>query len=490
MNSWKPLASVTLAAALILAPMASMGAYADEVAPPDGVVEVNEAAEAVVDEAAPPQETVTAPAENPGTTEAAPDVAAPVEEAPAGEPVAAAVAEPLATAPVAAQADPQPDEKWVFVCKYVGKPGVDERLQTGNNPISVSVNSIKNWDGMTIPSPLFADAQGRSAVIAWDPDKGEGQNNEPSVNDCPPADGPDEVTPLWSYTPPTCDADGTLTFTDVVGVSWTAVSNGNGTTTYTAVAAEGYVLSAPVSFTALDGLDQLTGEQCGPDVYPVPALFNAEPDEPTCASPGTFATGFLGEPTEVFGDVALYEFENVFVTVDRSVDGEVTLTVEAMPGFTLDGLEEPKWDVNGDATSATRTIVLGDQRSGPEACPLVVVPAPAAPTFVDVCGTVNDEYTVPADTATVRYEVAEDGDTVTITAVLVSEADEFPAGAVTEWTFTFTDDACPAPAGGSTPPSAMLPATGGGDMMPWGIAAAVMLLAGATLVASRRLAQH
>ena len=31
-------------------------------------------------------------------------------------------------------------------------------------------------------------------------------------------------------------------------------------------------------------------------------------------------------------------------------------------------------------------------------------------------------------TATVRYEVVEDGDTVTITAVLVSEADEFPAG--------------------------------------------------------------
>ena len=26
----------------------------------------------------------------------------------------------------------------VFVCKYVGKPGVDERLQTGDNPIDVS----------------------------------------------------------------------------------------------------------------------------------------------------------------------------------------------------------------------------------------------------------------------------------------------------------------------------------------------------------------
>ncbi len=67
MNSWKPLASVTLAAALILAPMASMGAYADEVAPPDEAVQVNEAAEAVSETVAPSQETAAAPVENPGT---------------------------------------------------------------------------------------------------------------------------------------------------------------------------------------------------------------------------------------------------------------------------------------------------------------------------------------------------------------------------------------------------------------------------------------
>ncbi|MFY9227700.1 MAG: hypothetical protein WAO28_00005, partial [Candidatus Microsaccharimonas sp.] len=44
---------------------------------------------------------------------------------------------------------PDSEPKKVFVCKYVGTPGVDERLQTGNNPISVSVNAIQNnqWDG-------------------------------------------------------------------------------------------------------------------------------------------------------------------------------------------------------------------------------------------------------------------------------------------------------------------------------------------------------
>jgi hypothetical protein len=37
----------------------------------------------------------------------------------------------------------------VFVCKYVGKPGVDERLQTGNNPISVAASSIPDYvEGM------------------------------------------------------------------------------------------------------------------------------------------------------------------------------------------------------------------------------------------------------------------------------------------------------------------------------------------------------
>ena len=58
----------------------------------------------------------------------------------------------------------------VFVCKYVGKPGVDERLQTGDNPINPSASSIPGWDGD--PGNLvgleFADAQGRSVVIAID----------------------------------------------------------------------------------------------------------------------------------------------------------------------------------------------------------------------------------------------------------------------------------------------------------------------------------
>lgn len=65
----------------------------------------------------------------------------------------------------------------VWVCKYVGKPGVDERLQTGNNPISVSSNAIKDYKGV---GSYFNDAHGRSYVLAVD----NGQP-EPDVSNCP-----------------------------------------------------------------------------------------------------------------------------------------------------------------------------------------------------------------------------------------------------------------------------------------------------------------
>jgi len=71
----------------------------------------------------------------------------------------------------------------VFVCKYVGTPGVDERLQTGNNPISVSVNAIPVHP--VVIGSEFADAHGRSIVIAFD----VGQP-EPDVSACPGGDTP------------------------------------------------------------------------------------------------------------------------------------------------------------------------------------------------------------------------------------------------------------------------------------------------------------
>ena len=64
----------------------------------------------------------------------------------------------------------------VYVCKYVGTPGVDETLQTGQNPIEVSVNAV---DDATVGS-YFNDAHGRSYVLGTVP-----MNPEPTAEDCP-----------------------------------------------------------------------------------------------------------------------------------------------------------------------------------------------------------------------------------------------------------------------------------------------------------------
>ena len=65
----------------------------------------------------------------------------------------------------------------VYVCKYVGTPGVNETLQTGQNTIEVSVNALPN--GWSVGG-YFNDNQGRSYVLATVP-----QTPEPDTNDCP-----------------------------------------------------------------------------------------------------------------------------------------------------------------------------------------------------------------------------------------------------------------------------------------------------------------
>ena len=76
----------------------------------------------------------------------------------------------------------------VWVCKYVGKPGVDEVLKGGENPIRVSGNSVdKPKDGEVFVGDQFADAQGRSIIVQI-------EGEDPGIEACsptpPPTDGP------------------------------------------------------------------------------------------------------------------------------------------------------------------------------------------------------------------------------------------------------------------------------------------------------------
>src|SRR3954468_4529014 len=104
-----------------------------------------------------------------------------------------------------------------YVCKYVGKPGVDERLQTGQNPIFVDNAALLGGPGETFVGQEFKDAHGRSIVIVANTLK---LDPEPDVSDCPSPGVPDE--PTAGLTQGDCDTsafvtlvnptDGTLTF--------------------------------------------------------------------------------------------------------------------------------------------------------------------------------------------------------------------------------------------------------------------------------------
>ena len=89
----------------------------------------------------------------------------------------------------------------VFVCKYVGTPGINERLKAGQNPISVDIHSIdeyKTFEGDidTLVGAHFADAQGRSFVLAVD----RGQP-VPPVSDCPSPSSSETPTASPSASP-------------------------------------------------------------------------------------------------------------------------------------------------------------------------------------------------------------------------------------------------------------------------------------------------
>lgn len=98
---------------------------------------------------------------------------------------AIALAVVVGTTPAAlAHGGEKPDPK-VWVCKYVGTPGVDETLKEGKNPITVSSNATVGT--------YFNDAQGRSYVLAEQTEENTGQGNT-YIGEltCPEPEGPPE----------------------------------------------------------------------------------------------------------------------------------------------------------------------------------------------------------------------------------------------------------------------------------------------------------
>jgi hypothetical protein len=75
-----------------------------------------------------------------------------------------------------------------YVCKYVDKPGENEVLQTGQNPIVVDANAIAE-DPVVVGS-FFNDQHGRSYVLAAYP-----QDPEPTRDQCPQSTPSSEPPP-------------------------------------------------------------------------------------------------------------------------------------------------------------------------------------------------------------------------------------------------------------------------------------------------------
>ena len=181
-----------------------------------------------------------------------------------------------------------PSDK-VFVCKYVGTPGVDEVLQSGQNPISVSVNSIPAGVPIVVGA-IFADAQGQSIIIAFD----VGQNPEPGPDACPRPTGPTTVPPTTEPPttlpppppPPPSPPESTTT---VPEVTTTGPPNGtttiNGTTTTTSPGAT--TTAPPGGTTTVPGGTTTSAAGTTTTKPPSTVPFCIEhPGEPGCSPDG------------------------------------------------------------------------------------------------------------------------------------------------------------------------------------------------------------
>ena len=154
---------------------------------------------------------------------------------------------------------PDPVKK-VWVCKYVGQPGVDEVLKAGKNPIEVSVNALPGSPVDPQVGDEFNDAQERSVVVALSP-----ANPEPTVDDCqaPIVPDPEVTAEPPTATPATCDVAGVLVLPTTAGVLYSSNPLGSGPGDYvvTAVAEADFDLvgedTFPITVPA-----QLTGPAC------------------------------------------------------------------------------------------------------------------------------------------------------------------------------------------------------------------------------------
>ena len=166
-------------------------------------------------------------------------------------------------------------EHQVVVCKYVGTPGVDERLQTGQNPIVVDANALEGI-GFTGAFPFdFSDKQGNSTAIRWAASAQDG-----GITECPSPPEPIKGE-LVVVKVVVNDDDGTKTASDfsftVDGQPYAFESDGSnsfvkdpGSYTVAEVAAAGYTSSVDDGCVTVVAGQTVTVTITNDDVAPPP----------------------------------------------------------------------------------------------------------------------------------------------------------------------------------------------------------------------------
>jgi hypothetical protein len=204
----------------------------------------------------------------------------------------------LMAAPTPATAVPSKDNAAkVVVCKYVGTPG-DSRLQTGDNPLVVSVNTLRNvlddefenWLAEPTFPVAWTDAQGQagggSLAIGFVGDV------EPVIQSCP------------GYDPGDGDGHGGLTTTASLDLVDPSCDNGN-EASFTVTGSHAQIVSAKV-----DGVE-------------VDATMN----EPVSVDPGAFVSVKLkADPRYKFDGV---DHGGKFLTLEGTV-GEAQVNCTAV----------------------------------------------------------------------------------------------------------------------------------------------------------------
>jgi hypothetical protein len=267
-----------------------------------------------------------------------------------------------AAVPVHAAANtPNTSAPKYYVCKYVGTPGQNERLQTGNNPIDVSGNAI--GEDPVVVGSSFNDAQGRSFVLAED----TGQN-PPTIDDCP--EPTTTVTATATAPGPTVTVTGpTQTVTVTQGVTTTATSTVTATET-----------------TTVTG-DPVTVEVPGPTVTLTVT--------PAVTAPGTTQTTTMTAP-------------GTTQTTTVTAPGTTTTETATAPGATQTTTVTAAGTASTQTQTVTQTVTVTETVPGCDPGGVAAVACPTTTVTETVVGpgsTQTDTVTAPGDTVTVTQAI-------------------------------------------------------------------------------------